>query len=99
MFSIFPIASPKHDNAGGIAASVIVMLLLVGTLIALLIYYLRTRPEVGSGAGPSSSSSSARGGFSNDIYEPDLTVSRSHSQTFKNAEETPCQISAMSING
>lgn len=95
MFSIFPVASPKHDNAGGIAASVIVMLLLVGTLVALLIYYLRTRPEVASGAGPtSSSSSSARGGFSNDIYEPDLTVSHSD-----NAEETYCQISAMSING
>ncbi|XP_073334470.1 apical endosomal glycoprotein [Pagrus major] len=66
------LTSLKHDNAGGIAASVIVMLLLVGTLIALLVYYLRTRPEVTSGTSPSSSSS-ARGGFSNDIYEPDLT--------------------------
>ncbi|XP_036973964.1 apical endosomal glycoprotein isoform X1 [Acanthopagrus latus] len=65
--------SQKHDNAGGIAASVIVMLLLVGTLVALLVYYLRTRPEVASS---SSSSPSARGGFSNDIYEPDLTQDR-----------------------
>ncbi|XP_054896543.1 apical endosomal glycoprotein isoform X2 [Poeciliopsis prolifica] len=35
----------KPDNAGGIAASVIVALLLIGTLVALLVFYLRTKPD------------------------------------------------------
>uniref|UniRef100_A0A8C3A127 MAM domain-containing protein n=1 Tax=Cyclopterus lumpus TaxID=8103 RepID=A0A8C3A127_CYCLU len=63
-------SSSKRDNAGGIAASVIVVLLLIGTLIALLIYYLRTKRAIQTGAGPS-----AVIGFSNEVYEPDLTVS------------------------
>ncbi|XP_068430298.1 apical endosomal glycoprotein [Clinocottus analis] len=64
-------STSNKDNAGGIAASVIVVLLLIGTLIALLIYYLRTREAImdGAGAGPSSSAT----GFSNEVYEPDLT--------------------------
>ncbi|KAI3361689.1 hypothetical protein L3Q82_002051 [Scortum barcoo] len=67
-----PLTTPsKPDNAGGIAASVIVVLLLIGTLITLLIYYLQTRP-VNAVTG-SSSSSSADAGFSNEIYEPDVT--------------------------
>ncbi|XP_030004444.1 apical endosomal glycoprotein isoform X1 [Sphaeramia orbicularis] len=56
----------KPINAGGIAASVIVVLLLIGTLIALLVYYLKTHQ-----ATPSSSSSAA--GFSNEVYDEDLT--------------------------
>ncbi|XP_070781146.1 apical endosomal glycoprotein [Enoplosus armatus] len=64
----------RQDNAGGIAASVIVVLLLIGTLIALLIYYLRTRTRVETG--PSSFSSSSAGvGFQNETYEPELRVS------------------------
>nr|XP_046231633.1 apical endosomal glycoprotein [Scatophagus argus] len=63
--------SPKRDNTGGIAASVIVVLLLIGTLIALLVYYMRTRE--GAKAGPSSSSPKADAGFSNEIYEPNNT--------------------------
>ncbi|XP_023130559.2 apical endosomal glycoprotein isoform X2 [Amphiprion ocellaris] len=63
--------SGKPNNAGGIAASVIVILLLLATLIALLIYYLRTRNRAeATSAGPSSSFG---GGFSNEIYESDVT--------------------------
>ncbi|XP_041825093.1 apical endosomal glycoprotein [Melanotaenia boesemani] len=61
--------SHKGSNAGGIAASVIVVLLLIGTLIALLIYYLRSKPR--NNATSQSLSSSA--GFSNETYEPGLT--------------------------
>uniref|UniRef100_UPI0037E80A4D apical endosomal glycoprotein n=1 Tax=Semicossyphus pulcher TaxID=241346 RepID=UPI0037E80A4D len=69
---------PKGDNAGGIAASVIAVLLLIATLITLLIYYLRTKQRIGGVNGPSSTSSSpsADGGFSNDTYEQDLTLDR-----------------------
>ncbi|XP_072228678.1 apical endosomal glycoprotein [Leuresthes tenuis] len=67
-------ASQKGDDAGGIAASVIVVLLLIGTLIALLIYYLRTRQKFN--AASTAPSSSDGGGFSNQIYESDLTVDR-----------------------
>ncbi|XP_031133327.1 apical endosomal glycoprotein isoform X1 [Sander lucioperca] len=67
----------KRDDGGGIAASVIVVLLLIGTLIALLVFYLRTQQRVKASTGPSSSSSSsAVHGFSNEIYEPDLTQDR-----------------------
>lgn len=68
IFPIFPAASKEPDNTGGIAASIIVMILLISTLIALLVFYLRTRP--GSRAGPSSAPSSAGGGFTNETYEP-----------------------------
>ncbi|XP_037121973.1 apical endosomal glycoprotein [Syngnathus acus] len=54
-------------NAGGIAASVIVVLLLIGTLIALLVYYLRTQMTVRA------SSPEAYAGFSNETYEADVT--------------------------
>ncbi|XP_077354338.1 apical endosomal glycoprotein isoform X1 [Festucalex cinctus] len=63
-------------NAGGIAASVIVVLLLTGTLIALFIYYLRTHMRVRALTEPSPSSTpEAPTGFSNNTYEADLTVS------------------------
>ncbi|XP_047426554.1 apical endosomal glycoprotein [Mugil cephalus] len=55
--------SSSVDNVGGIAASVIVALLLMATLIALLIYYLRTKQ------GTVSSPTSAAGGFTNEVYE------------------------------
>lgn len=73
MFSIFPVASKKSDNTGGIAATIIVVLLLIGTLVGLLICYLRTRREVN--AGPTPSPSSAGAGFNNETYEQDVTVS------------------------
>ncbi|MEQ2237519.1 hypothetical protein ILYODFUR_023848, partial [Ilyodon furcidens] len=59
--------SKKPDNAGGIAASVIVVLLLIGTLVALLVFYLRTRPELEASSGAT--------GFSNEGYVPDSTDS------------------------
>ncbi|MEQ2175905.1 hypothetical protein GOODEAATRI_022527 [Goodea atripinnis] len=59
--------SKKPDNAGGIAASVIVVLLLIGTLVALLVFYLQTRPELEASSGAT--------GFSNEGYVPDSTVS------------------------
>lgn len=80
----FPVASPKGDNAGGIAASVIVVLMLIGTLIALLIYYLKTQQRVRAVTGPSSLPSSPGAGFTNDIYEPDRTVSLSKALTTLN---------------
>ncbi|KAM4719502.1 LOW QUALITY PROTEIN: apical endosomal glycoprotein [Anableps anableps] len=60
--------SKKPDNTGGIAASVIVVLLLIGTLVALLVFYLRTKPDA--------KASSVAGGFSNEGYvaEDDVTV-------------------------
>uniref|UniRef100_A0A3Q0T4Q7 MAM domain-containing protein n=1 Tax=Amphilophus citrinellus TaxID=61819 RepID=A0A3Q0T4Q7_AMPCI len=67
--------SPNRNNAGGIAATVIVLLLLIGTLVALLVFYLRTRQTSNSSSGP---------GFSNDIYESDLTVSKCDIQTLHN---------------
>uniref|UniRef100_A0A667Y0Y2 MAM domain-containing protein n=1 Tax=Myripristis murdjan TaxID=586833 RepID=A0A667Y0Y2_9TELE len=87
-------AGEKGDDAGGIAASVIVVLLLVGTLIALLVYYLRTRDRVKAStnrlpsSSPSASSSSAGPGFSNDSYEPGLTVSKPASVTFGSARKS-----------
>nr|XP_057920717.1 apical endosomal glycoprotein isoform X2 [Doryrhamphus excisus] len=62
-------ASAKPDNAGGIAASIIVVMLLIGTLIALLVYYLRIQRRVTTLTNPSPSTA----GFSNDTYEPDAT--------------------------
>lgn len=66
-----PLTSTQRDNAGGIAASVIVILLLIGTVIALLICHLRTRNRAEATSGPSSSS--AAGGFNNEIYESSAT--------------------------
>ncbi|KAF0031182.1 hypothetical protein F2P81_015737 [Scophthalmus maximus] len=68
--------SPKSDNAGGIAASVIVVLLLVGTLIALLVFYWRTRQRDETLIGRSSPSLSRNSGFRNDTYDPALTQDR-----------------------
>ncbi|MEQ2297750.1 hypothetical protein AMECASPLE_037826 [Ameca splendens] len=65
MISVSVSASKKPDNAGGIAASVIVVLLLIGTLVALLVFYLRTRPELEASSGAT--------GFSNEGYVPDST--------------------------
>ncbi|XP_039856701.1 apical endosomal glycoprotein isoform X2 [Simochromis diagramma] len=56
--------SPNRNNAGGIAASVIVVLLLIGTLVGLLVFYLRTRQT---------SPSSFLAGFTNESYDTDLT--------------------------
>ncbi|KAJ4926564.1 hypothetical protein JOQ06_008737 [Pogonophryne albipinna] len=63
---------PKHDNAGGIAASVIVTLLLIGTMMAFLFFYLRTRRRDQAGTAPASSSLDSAG-FSNDSYDRELT--------------------------
>ncbi|XP_072310635.1 apical endosomal glycoprotein isoform X2 [Eucyclogobius newberryi] len=58
----------RHIDVGGLAASVIVVLLLVSTLIALLVYYLRTKNKQDTpSAGPA--------GFSNETYEQELTDS------------------------
>lgn len=65
---IFPAAPKEPDNTAGTAASITVMILLIGTLIGLLVFYLRTRPV--DRAAPSSAPSSARAGFSNETYEP-----------------------------
>ncbi|XP_061590452.1 apical endosomal glycoprotein [Cololabis saira] len=59
----------KSDNAGGIAASVIVLLMLIATLVTLVVYYLRTQQRGIPSSAPS-------GGFSNEIYESDLTQNR-----------------------
>ncbi|XP_028274375.1 apical endosomal glycoprotein [Parambassis ranga] len=64
------LTAPKRDNAGGIAATVIVVLLLIATLTGLLVYYLRTRQNVTAMSNPSPFSSA---GFSNETYEPDTT--------------------------
>lgn len=58
----------RQPDAGGITASVIVVLLLIGTLIALLVYYMKTK-QTNSHTSPGPS------GFTNDTYDPDLTVS------------------------
>ncbi|XP_033831819.1 apical endosomal glycoprotein isoform X2 [Periophthalmus magnuspinnatus] len=61
-----PVDKKRQPDAGGIAASVIVFLLLVSTLIALLVIYLRSRRQQRSPpAGPT--------GFANQSYESDLT--------------------------
>ncbi|XP_041816416.1 apical endosomal glycoprotein [Chelmon rostratus] len=67
-------SSAGQDNTGGIAASIIVVLLLIGTLIGLLIYYLRTRQRVKAAPGSSSSPSPSppTAGFSNDTYEANV---------------------------
>lgn len=75
MFPICAAASPNRNNAGGIAASVIVVLLLIGTLVGLLVFYLRTRQT---------SPFSFVAGFTNESYDTDLTVSKSDIQTLKN---------------
>lgn len=74
MFHICAAASPNRDNAGGIAASVIVVLLLIATLVSVLVFYLRTRQT----------SPSSFVGFANDSYDTDLTVSKSDIQTLEN---------------
>ncbi|XP_057674321.1 apical endosomal glycoprotein [Corythoichthys intestinalis] len=66
--------STKTSNAGGIAASVIVVVLLLGTLIALFIFYLRTQKKVRALTDTSSSSPETQTGFSNQIYDADLMV-------------------------
>lgn len=76
ILSIFSLYPAKPDDKGGIAASIVVVLLLIGTLVGLLVFYLRSRQEVSASA-----PSSARGGFSNEIYESDLTVSGSDKTT------------------
>lgn len=54
----------RQPDAGGIAASVIVSLLLAATLVVLLVYYLRTKNRgTALSVGPS--------GFSNDTYQDD----------------------------
>ncbi|KAF7652864.1 hypothetical protein LDENG_00091180 [Lucifuga dentata] len=65
---------PTGDNVGGIVASVIVTLLLLGTLIALLVHYLRIRERVAGLTSQSRSSGAA--GFSNEAYDSDLTQDR-----------------------
>ncbi|KAJ3605045.1 hypothetical protein NHX12_027096, partial [Muraenolepis orangiensis] len=60
------------SNAAGITASVIVVLLLLGTLAALLVFYLRNRQKddhllPGQALGQSEASSGASG-FSNEVY-------------------------------
>uniref|UniRef100_A0A3B5QH38 MAM domain containing 4 n=1 Tax=Xiphophorus maculatus TaxID=8083 RepID=A0A3B5QH38_XIPMA len=56
----------KPDNAGGVAASVIVVVLLIGTLVALLVFYLRTEPDANS--------LSLAIGISNEGYVPEDPV-------------------------
>nr|XP_061836878.1 apical endosomal glycoprotein isoform X1 [Nerophis lumbriciformis] len=58
----------KPDNAGGIAASVLVVLLLIGTLVGLLIFYLHVQRRATLLSNPS-----AVDGFSNDTYDPSVT--------------------------
>ncbi|XP_024918601.1 apical endosomal glycoprotein isoform X2 [Cynoglossus semilaevis] len=60
-------------NTGGMVASVIVVLLLIATLIALFVYYLRSRQRMRPSPSSLSSTSTDRVGFSNDSYSPDLT--------------------------
>ena len=85
MFSNSSVAEPKGDNAGGMGASVIVVLLLIATLLGLLFYYLQTREKAEAMNAQLSSSPppSAGPGFSNEAYEP---VSYSNIQTFANTE-------------
>lgn len=59
----------KPGNVGGIVASVIVVMLLIGSLVGVLIYYLRNRQAFSAAPPPA-----ARGGFTNDTYQPDDTV-------------------------
>lgn len=76
---LFSVASAcvasKRDNAGGIAASVIVVLLLIATLIGLLVYYLRTRQRAKTVTVQLPSFSSGSAGINNQAYEPGSTVS------------------------
>lgn len=66
------------DNAGAIAASVIVMLLAVGTLVAVLVFYLRSRkPGVQTAAANTPANPPAGRGFSNDTYDGSDDVSSS----------------------
>ena len=73
--SMSSIAS-QGDDTGGLAASIIIVLLLIGTLVGVLVYYLRYREGMASTVPVQSSPSSPGGrGFSNEGYESDLTVS------------------------
>lgn len=67
----------QGDDTGGLAASIIIVLLLIGTLVGVLVYYLRHKERVASTVPLQSASPSSPGGrgFSNEIYESDLTVS------------------------
>ncbi|KAM4634124.1 apical endosomal glycoprotein [Polymixia lowei] len=67
-------APPVKDDAGGIAASVIVLLLLLGTLGALLYFYLRTREIAKNMTAGQPTSSPAGVGFSNEGYESNLSL-------------------------
>ncbi|XP_067106662.1 apical endosomal glycoprotein [Osmerus mordax] len=64
-----PLPTHPPDNAGGIAASVIVLLLLVATLAGVLCYFLRAKKREGS----ASQASCSDQGFSNDLYDQSLT--------------------------
>ncbi|XP_078811764.1 apical endosomal glycoprotein isoform X1 [Oryzias latipes] len=60
-------SSAGPDNAGGIAAAVIVVLVLIGTLVALIVFYMRTRRRADGlseslPTGPTT-------GFSNVVYD------------------------------
>uniref|UniRef100_A0A665VVK4 MAM domain-containing protein n=1 Tax=Echeneis naucrates TaxID=173247 RepID=A0A665VVK4_ECHNA len=63
------------DVRRGVGASVVVLLLLIATLLALLYYYLRMKPAAKAMPGAPSSPPSNAPGFSNEIYEPEPTVS------------------------
>ncbi|KAK0130650.1 Apical endosomal glycoprotein [Merluccius polli] len=69
----------RDQNTGGVAASVVVFLFLLGTLAALLVFYLHTRQKAnqllpGQAAGQSEVSSRAKG-FNNEGYTPENEVS------------------------
>ncbi|XP_062291219.1 apical endosomal glycoprotein [Scomber scombrus] len=64
----------RGDDTGGLAASIIIVLLLIGTLVGVLVYYLRYAQGAASTVPLRSSPSSPGGrGFSNEGYESDLT--------------------------
>ncbi|XP_058472794.1 apical endosomal glycoprotein [Solea solea] len=71
-----PQTSVKRDNVGGLVASVIVVVLLIGTLVALLFYYLQTRQMMEPKTSSVSSPSSADVGFANTTYEPEPVQDR-----------------------
>ncbi|XP_067430915.1 apical endosomal glycoprotein isoform X1 [Thunnus thynnus] len=74
----------EKDDKGALAASVIIVLLLIGTVVAVLVWYLLIKQRIlEAQAGPSQSppsfpsSSSAGVGFSNEGYEAETTQDRS----------------------